>query len=246
MPQEKNLDLITCQYCYNGYGRLINDFPKVVNLFADSLMESKQTWVFISNSDDGKNLLGSFTSNLGYYESYNFREDIKDNEIDNYFKKIKDGFSYDITLTNNRLDSLKNPDEKMKIGYDFSFNLNEDIIYFNPLFGEAYKTNPFTAATRNYPVEMPYKTEEVIIVNMEIPKGYTVDEMPKSARMKYNDDEGMFEYIVSKDANNIYLKCMLKFNKAVFSSEDYEYLREFYGQIVKKQSEQIVFKKIKS
>ncbi len=233
------------QYCYNGYGRLINDPPTLVNLLADSLTESKLTSIFISNSDDGKNLQGSFTSNLGYYESYNFREDTKDNEIDNYFKKIKDGFSYDITLTNNRLDSLKNPDEKMKIAYDFSFNLNEDIVYFNPLFGEAYKTNPFTAATRNYPVEMPYKTEEVIIVNMEIPKGYKVDEIPKSAKMKYNEDEGLFEYIVSKDANNIYLKCLLRFNKAVFSSEDYESLREFYGQIVKKQSEQIVFKKIK-
>lgn len=232
------------QYCYNGYGRLINETPNVVNLFADSLMESKVTSIFISNSENGKNILGSFNSNLGYYESYNFREDTKDNEIDNYFKKIKNGFGYDIILTNNRLDSLKNPDEKLNISYDFSFNFNEDIVYFNPLFGEAYKTNPFTAATRNYPVEMPYKTEEVTVVNMEIPKGYKIDEMPKSTRMKYNDDEGLFEYIISKDATNIYLKCILKFNKAIFSSEDYESLREFYGHIVKKQSEQVVFKKI--
>ena len=233
------------QYCYNGYGRLINETPTVVNLFADSLKESKMTSVFISNSEDGKNLMGSFTSNLGYYESYNLREDVKENEIDNYFKEIKNGFNYDVILTNKRLDSLKNFDEKIKIGYDFSFKLNEDIIYFNPLFGEAYKTNPFTAATRNYPVEMPYKTEEIIIVNMEIPTGYKVDEMPKSVKMNYNENEGSFEYIMNKDANNIYLKCILKFNKAIFSSEDYEYLREFYGQIVKKQSEQIVFKKIK-
>ena len=232
------------QYCYNGYGRLINETPNVVNLFADSLMESKVTSIFISNSENGKNILGSFNSNLGYYESYKFREDIKDNEIDNYFKKIKNGFNYDIILTNNRLDSLKNPDENLNIGYDFSFNLNEDIVYFNPLFGEAYKSNPFTAATRNYPVEMPYKTEEIILVNMEIPKGYKIDEMPKSTRMKYNEEEGLFEYIMTKDANNIYLKCILKFNKAIFSPEDYESLREFYGHIVKKQSEQIVFKKI--
>ena len=233
------------QYCYNGYGRLINETPTLVNLFADSLKESKVTSIFISNTEDGKNLNGSFTSNLGYYESYNLREDIKENEIDNYFKEIKNGFNYDVILSNNRLDSLKNFDEKMKIGYDFSFKLNEDIIYFNPLFGEAYKTNPFTAATRNYPVEMPYKTEELIIVNMEIPTGYKVDEMPKSVRMNYNENEGSFEYIINKDASTIYLKCVLKFNKAIFSSEDYEYLREFYGQIVKKQSEQIVFKKIK-
>ena len=233
------------QYCYNGYGRLINETPFVVDLFADSLMEKKMTSIFISNSENGKNILGSFNSNLGYYESYNFREDTKDNEIDDYFKKIKDGFGYDIILTNNRLDSLKNPDERLNIGYDFSFDFNEDIIYFNPLFGEAYKSNPFTAATRNYPVEMPYKTEDVIVVNMEIPKGYKIDEMPKSTRMKYNEEEGLFEYIMTKDATNIYLKCVLKFNKAIFSPEDYESLREFYSQIVKKQSEQIVFKKIK-
>ena len=233
------------QYCYNGYGRLINDPPLVVNLFADSLAENKTTSIYINNSEDGNILEGFFTSNLGYYESYNFREEIKDNEIDNYFKKIKNGFNYEVTLKNMRLDSLKNLDEKITVAYDFSFNLNEDIVYFNPLFGEAYKTNPFTAATRNYPVEMPYKTEEVIKVFMEIPKGYKVDEMPKSVKMKYNEDEGLFEYIMSKDASNIYLKCILRFNKAIFSSEDYEYLREFYGQIVKKQSEQIVFKKIK-
>ncbi|MCY7291707.1 MAG: transglutaminase-like domain-containing protein, partial [Ferruginibacter sp.] len=233
------------QYCYNGYGRLINETPNVVELFADSLTESKMTSIFIENNENDKNLVGFFNSNLGYYESYNFRENMKDNEIEDYFKKIKNGFNYDVVLTNNRLDSLKNPDEKLSIGYDFSFNFTEDIVYFNPLFGEAYKTNPFMAATRNYPVEMPYKTKEVIIVNMEIPKGYTVDEMPKSTRMKYNEEEGQFEYIITKDATHIYLQCILRFNKAIFSPEDYESLREFYGLIVKKQSEQIVFKKIK-
>ncbi len=233
------------QYCYNGYGRLINDIPIVVGLFADSLMESKMTSIFISNDEEKKNIIGSFNSNLGYYESYNFREEMKENEVEDYFKKIESNFNYDVTLSNKRLDSLKNYDEKVKIGYDFSFDFNEDIVYFNPLFGEAYKTNPFTAATRNYPVEMPYKTQEVIMVNMEIPKGYAIDEMPKSTRMKYNDNEGQFEYIMTKDAANIYLQCTLRFNKAIFSPDDYESLREFYGQIVKKQSEQIVFKKIK-
>ena len=233
------------QYCYNGYGRLINETPYTVKLFADSLTEGKLTSIFISNDETGKNLTGSFNSNLGYYESYNFREEMKDNEIEDYFKKIKNGFNYDVVLSNNRLDSLKNLDEKLSIGYDFAFNFTEDIVYFNPLFSELYKTNPFTAATRSYPVEMPYKTKEVIMVNMEIPKGYAIDEVPKSTKMLYNEDEGQFEYIITKDAANIYLKCILSINKATFLPEDYESLREFYGQIVKKQSEQIVFKKIK-
>ena len=233
------------QYCYNGYGRMVNETAGVVQLFADSLMESKMTTIFISNNEKSKNILGSFQTNLGYYESFDFREEVKDNEVDEYFKKIKSGFNYDVVLSNTSIDSLKNTDDNLNISYDFTFDFTEDIVYFNPLINEAYKTNPFTASTRSYPVEMPYKTEEVIIIDMEIPTGYRVDEMPKSARMNFNENEGMFEYIMSKDATHIFLKCILRFNKAIFSPEDYEYLRNFYGQVVKKQSEQIVFKKIK-
>ena len=233
------------QYCYNGFGRLISDIPYMVNLSADSLNEKKTTNIFISNKNDNKNIAGTYTSNLGYYESYDLRESLKENEIEDYFKKIKNSFSYDLTLSNKRIDSLKKLDESVSLSYDFEFGFNEDIVYFNPLFSEGYKSNPLTAATRNYPVEMPFRTQEVIVVNMEIPKGYKVDELPKSLRISYNENQGFFDYIISADKETIQLKCKVKFNNATYPPEDYESLREFYSQIVKKQSEQIVFKKIK-
>jgi hypothetical protein len=55
----------------------------------------------------------------------------------------------------------------------------------------------------------------------------------------------MFEYLIGKVGNSIQLRCTLKMNIANFNIEDYETLRNFYGLIVQKQSEQIVFKKIK-
>ena len=55
----------------------------------------------------------------------------------------------------------------------------------------------------------------------------------------------MFEYIIRKDETNIQMRVRLKINKANFTNEDYDTLREFYAFIVKKQSEQIVFKKVK-
>jgi hypothetical protein len=79
---------------------------------------------------------------------------------------------------------------------------------------------------------------------MEIPKGYKVDELPKSVRLKFNEDEGVFEYLISVDNNNIQMRSRLRFNKATFPNEDYQSLRDFYAFIVKKQAEQIVFKKI--
>ena len=51
--------------------------------------------------------------------------------------------------------------------------------------------------------------------------------------------------MVAKDEAFIQLRSTVKLNKATFDAEDYESLREFFGYIVKKQSEQIVLKKIK-
>lgn len=230
-------------YCYNGSGRIISEMPFLVTLSSDSLNESKFTSILLNNDDAGKKMTGTFVSNLGPVESYNLRTELASSGKNEYFKKIKAGFT-DTEITNEALDSLNNPDENISVGYDFSTKFDEDIIYYNPLMGEAYKTNPFTALTRNYPVEMPFKIDELIVLNMEIPSGYKIDELPKSVRLNLNETEGVFEYIVKSDSKMIQLKCSIQLNKANFEPEDYETLRDFFAYIVKKESEQFVFKKL--
>jgi len=106
-----------------------------------------------------------------------------------------------------------------------------------------YKENPFTAAVRRYPVEMPYKIDETFMLRMQLPDGYVVDELPKSTRVKFNDDEGLFEYLVSASGDMIQLRTRLSLAKANFPPGDYEGLRDFFSYVIKKQAEQIVFKK---
>jgi hypothetical protein len=78
---------------------------------------------------------------------------------------------------------------------------------------------------------------------MEIPTGYTVEELPKSARSTLNGQDGMFEYLIGAQDGLIQLRCRLKLNKANFLPEDYASLRNFYALIVKKEDETIVLKK---
>jgi hypothetical protein len=92
---------------------------------------------------------------------------------------------------------------------------------------------------------MPYTKDDIYVLHMEIPNGYKVDELPKSVRLMFNENEGMFEYLISADATSIQMRARLQFNKATFTNEDYQPLRELYAYIVKKEAEQIVFKKIK-
>ena len=114
------------------------------------------------------------------------------------------------------------------------------------MMGEEYKENPFKAAERKYPVEMPFAMDEIYTLNMEVPKGYEVDELPKQAKVLFNDNEGFFEYLITKNEEGIQFRSRIKLNKANFKPEDYSTLRDFFAYIVKKQSEQIVFKKKKA
>ncbi len=230
--------------CYNGYARTIDTFPRLINLSADSVKEEKLTSVFIVN-DEKLGMYASYTSTLGQFESFELREQTPKEKVGDYFTQIKKSYGFEIDLSNTSLDSLLNYEEPVAIKYDFSFKPDEEIIYFNPLLTEGLKNNPFKSAERFYPVEMPYTQNETYVLNIETPKGYTIDEIPKSARVKLNDDDGMFEYIIGKTNDGIQLRTSIKIKKANFLPEDYDTLRDFFGYIVKKHDEQIVYKKAK-
>jgi hypothetical protein len=231
--------------CYNGSARTIAVMPALIDLSPSSIVEGKVTSIFISNTEKGK-LSGSFSSSLGYYESLDVREKLRKSGKDEFFKGIKKAYTFEIDIEKGEVENEKDLDETAKVKYDFKMPTNdEDIIYFSPLMGEAYKTNPFKSAQRYYPVEMPYPTNETIILNMEVPEGYKVDELPKSVRVKYNEDEGKFEYIVAHNNGVVQMRCSIVLTKAIYMPDEYDSLRSFFAYIVKKQGEQIVFKKIK-
>jgi hypothetical protein len=164
-----------------------------------------------------------------------------------YETKLKASFPEEMLLSNIEVDSLSLPEDPVSVKFDFVVPAFEDaeIVYFNPLIDKSLKENPFYQAERAYPVEMPYTTDYIYNLNMEIPAGYKVDELPKSARVLLNNTDGAFEYLISADATLVQMRCRLTIKKASFTPEDYHTLRDFYGFIVKKEAEQIVFKKIK-
>ena len=202
--------------CYNGYGRVISFDTAAVYFEPDSLKEARTVNVFVSNTDN-KEVEGTYTRNMGFFESLDTKTEIAKSTLPTYEINLKALFPEDILLGNIQVDSLLLPEKPVSVKFDFklpSFD-NADIVYFNPLLGEALKENPFYAAERVYPVEMPYTTDNLYNLNMEIPTGYRVDELPKSARVKLNDTEGLFEYLISADAGSIQMRCRLVIKKQI-------------------------------
>lgn len=231
--------------CYNGWAHVINEeMPVPLYFTADSVSETSLANVVIINDDKGKSS-GSMTNLLGTNESFDVRKEVNSSSLKEYEKKIQTEIGSDMAIENLGVDSLKKYDFPVTVHYDFDLKSlsSENILYFNPMLGGRYKTNPFKSMDRHYPVEIPYKIDETYLLTMDIPAGYQVDELPKSVRVAYNENEGSFEYLIQKQESSIQMRVHLKFNKAFFPVDEYSTLRDFFAFVVKKEDEQIVFKK---
>ncbi len=232
--------------CYNGHARIINEAATSVDLTPESVKESKMTTIFMINSEEGK-WIGSLQQVPGYYESYRIRNNLKESNTGQLAKEIVKGFGLEISTAKERVDSLEKFEEPVGVFFEFDVaQPEEDILYVNPMFGMGYKENPFKSAERFYPVEMPYTIDEFYTLQMEVPSGYVLDELPKQAIVKFNEEEdAVFEYRISESAGTVSLRSRIRVKRAWFDPEEYEILREFFNFVVKKQNEQIVFKKKK-
>jgi hypothetical protein len=230
--------------CYNGHARVMSPDIPAISFDADSLLENKTTYVMLIG--DSGVIKGSFEQRPTYFESCRMREKIKEKGKEEFFKPFAKEFSMETTVSNGEIEDLDDNEIPLKIRYDFVMKPEADgILYINPMFSEAQRNNPFKSQERLYPVEMSNTYDEVYTLNMTIPDGYEVDELPKPAIVKFNETDGVFQYLIQKSENQIQLRSRVKLNKATFLPAEYNSLRDFFDMVVKKQSEQIVLKKTK-
>ena len=234
-------------YCYNGQARVIDKKPYAVYFRPDSIRESSGIFVVIENDSSKRFLTADWTEHPGYYECSDIRQNILDNNNsqDNYLKSYSKNKSFPEKIDSFQISGLQDLEHPLNLHFSLRISATGEHYYFNPMMNAGLNKNPFINADRNYPVELPYVFDDVYVLNMEIPEGYEVEELPKSVRIKLNESDGIFEYLIQKNENSIQLKNVLNIKKATFAPEDYNNLRDFYAYVVKKQAEEIVFKKIK-
>ncbi len=234
--------------CYNGYGRSVDSTSKDMDILsADAITESKKVIVLLSNGEKG-GLEASVQSSPGVAEAAKIRKEMREQKGEEKFREgLRTGFSADGTISDLEIDSLRLPDEPLAISYTCHLTPDSaaELYYFTPTLVDRMTENPFKSAERRYPVEMPYAKDQNYILTMEIPAGYKVEELPKSAKIRLDDSSAFFEYVMSQDDDHVYFRTRIRLMKANYKPEDYAVLRDFFAAVVKKESEQIVFKKKK-
>jgi len=234
------------QECYNGYARVVSEKPDSVMLVPDSLLEFKYEVAFLYANDSGDGMTGNVRETEGYYASLDLRDVVSKRGEDEYFEELRKAYPFEVQLEDRHIDSLRSYDGPVTVRYGLSFPLNgDDRVYFNPMLSAGMKENPFSAAVRHYPIEMPYKIDELYVLQMDIPKGYEVDELPQSVRVRLNGSDGSYEYGFLINGESIQFRSRLMVRRTFFLPEEYKDLRDFFAVVAKKQAEVVVFKKKK-
>jgi Domain of Unknown Function with PDB structure (DUF3857)/Transglutaminase-like superfamily len=180
--------------CYNGYARVVSEKADSAFFSSDSLVESKFTSVLLYDNDAGDSVVGTYRESKGYYASLGVRDSVASGGEAAYFGELRRAYPFEVKLTDGRIDSLHSRDQPVMINYTLSFPLGEDRIYLNPMLSSAMKENPFSAMVRRYPVEMSYAYDQLFGLRMDIPKGYEIEELPKPAKIKLFETDGVYEY----------------------------------------------------
>jgi Domain of Unknown Function with PDB structure (DUF3857) len=194
--------------------------------------------------DEDGTLKGSITSNFRGYAAVTERGN--DEKHENAKKDLAKAFP-DIKIDSISTANLENTAEAFKrtvyCAIPNAATTAGDLIYIKPSLKTDFDENPFKQPKREYPVEFSHPFKDQFVLNLTIPDGYAVEEMPKPIKANLPENGGSFQYISSVTGNIIQLVIKIQLDQLRFEPEEYTTVKEFFNHIATKSAEQIVLKK---
>lgn len=231
----------------NWVGRMIqkDGSSQEINLMPEHL--SAKTTNLIWSIDAQGLVKGQVREQHNDYNGFVFREKYGNlanvAQIERLERKHK-GIEIEKLVIQNEADFEK----PLVVNYEFS-NDNAierigDKMYFSPLLFFALDSNPFVQEKRLYPVDFAYANQDKYLINIKIPDGFEVASLPKSAAFTISQGLCNFKYNITQNNNTIQVALNVDINTAIIHSDHYEELKAFFSEVVKKENEKIVLKKI--
>src|SRR5690606_14600663 len=85
-----------------------------------------------------------------------------------------------------------------------------EMIYVDPVVVNRISENPFKAAVRQYPVDFGSPKEQTFFLQLAIPEGYVVDELPESKMIMMPGNSARYLYIVTHTDRQISISSMFQ------------------------------------
>jgi hypothetical protein len=234
-------------YAINWTGRLINQdgTSREIKLVPSS--PSRKGINMIVAIDKKGGVSGKYTLQRTDYEAFAFREKYSGINQQNYLEKVEDDLKglqiSDYSIENSK-DLSKPVIESFTFTTDNECEIIGDKMYINPQLFFTQSQNPFLQEKREFPVYFGYPKQEKLNINIDIPEGYVVESIPKPIKLLTGENVGSFVMNCVNLGNKVQIAISKEINKEIVSSDFYDVLKKFYQQMIDKQNEKIVLKKI--
>ncbi len=233
--------------CLNGQARIVSEnFTDWINLNANFTSKEITGGNFTFDEDD--NFIGKIQNTKNHYFAYDFREKLDDYaNLDKYIEEYQNE-NHNIEISDYSFENIDSLFSPIKSSYTVKIKESTDkigdMIIFNPLNIYAESDNPFKADQRKYPINYVYPFEQLYVMNYQIPEGYKVEEMPQSIQLVTPDNSATFLYKIIQSGSIIQVTCKKNISKTFYMPAEYKIIKDFYNQMIAKQAENIVLKKI--
>jgi len=233
--------------CLNDKGRVISLDKPSYWVELSGLQKTNNTRALdLTLLDNGK-IKGTITNYYTGYEAYKKRKAIKKfNSVDEYIEDLDAKLPKLKILKSNisNLDSLNLPlGEVLEVEIDAFENMNKAQLVFNPFFLNKIINNPFKLAERDYPVDWGMASDERLLLTMHLPSQYIVETPPQNVAFALPNNGGMFATSYDNQGDTFTVSNITRFNKGIYSPNEYPYLKELYNKIILTEKADMVFKK---
>ncbi|MBA4277597.1 DUF3857 domain-containing protein [Flavobacterium sp.] len=231
----------------NWFGRLIrkDGTSTEVDLMPKIISREAVNMGINLNSDGSAD--GKLRMQLTNHAALEFRKGNLATSKDNYLEKLETNYNnieINDFVRENDVDLQKPIVENYSFKDNKSIEIINDKIYISPLLFLTAKENPFKQETREYPIDFGYPKQDKFNINIQIPDGFVVESLPKAINIATGENVGAFKYIIANSINTIQIAITKDINSAIVPADFYEVLKDFYQQMIDKQNEKIVLKKI--
>ncbi|MGV3697346.1 transglutaminase domain-containing protein [Flavobacterium sp.] len=231
----------------NWFGRIIRKNESSAEIDLMPRINSKDIVNVMATIDDKGEVSGKIRDQYFDYNAFLFRQNNNGVSKESYIEKLEKKHQ-GLEVGEYSVQNSAELNLPIVENYDFKSTNSVEIIgdkmYLSPFMFLAMTENPFKQETREYPVDFVFPNHDKFNISLKIPEGYGVEVLPAAKVVSMPDNLASFKYNISNNGNQIQLMYTLDTNQAIIGSEYYEELKAFYKEIVAKQTEKVVLKKV--
>lgn len=235
------------EHILNWQGRMIREDDSSSWVSLQPQQSSKQLNYLNATINDNLSINGKVREQLTNHLALSHRQEYNGKKEDVIIRDLEEG-NGDIEVSNVTLKGEKELTKPVLISYEYNLqNGIEEIadkLYFSSLLFFAPEENLFKQETREYPIDFKYPVSEKYVINIKIPQGYQVESLPENAKIEFNVEDGEFTYLIKNTNDLLQITTNLDINKIIILPQDYIEFKKFFDLVIKKQTEQIVLKKM--